>query len=100
MTNRCHESKIGKNSTKTSENDYHIHIGDIVQYTAKHAVVRPDQISNKSAMLVAHHARSYEATSKPAGKLKTEIDWDRRLPRTLAQVLSMPTSNLDHAGFL
>ena len=74
--------------------------GDIVKYTTEHAVARPDQISKKSTKLVANHARAYGTTSTTTGKSLPEIDWSRRLPRTLAQVLSMPTSNPDQAGFM
>ena len=31
---------------------------------------------------------------------ESEIDWNRRLPRTIAAVFGMPTSNIDRAGFL
>ena len=96
---RRHVSKTGKHLKKTSEDDYPIHIGDIVQYTAEHAIARPDQISKESAKLVAHHVLAYRATSTPSGK-QPEIDWSRRLPRTLQQVLNMSTTCLDRAGFL
>ena len=93
-------SETGKLLKKTEDDDYPIHIGDIVQYTAEHALVRPDHISKQSAKRVAHHVLAYGATSKPTGKPQPEIDWTRRLPRTLDQVLSMSTSNPDRAGFL
>ena len=97
---RRHVSKTGKYLKKTTEDDYPIHIGDIVQYTAEHAEARPDQISKKSAKRVAHHVLAYKATSIPTVMTQPEIDWSRRLPRTLQQVLNMPTSNPDRDGFL
>ena len=97
---RRHVSKTGKYLKKTTEDDYPIHIGDIVQYTAEHAEARPDQISKKSAKRVAHHVLAYKATSIPTVMTQQEIDWSRRLPRTLQQVLNMTTSNPDRDGFL
>ena len=97
---RRHVSQSGKYLKKTDEDDYPIHVGDIVQYTAEHAIVRPDQISKKSAKRVAHHAQAYRTTSIPMVTPQPELDWSRRLPRTLQQVLSMPSSNPDRAGFL
>ena len=54
---------------KTEEDDYPIHIGDIVQYTAEHAVTRPDEIPKRAAKLVANHVIAYLATSKSTGEL-------------------------------
>ena len=66
---RRHVSKTRRHLKKTEEDDYPIHIGDIVHYTAEHAVARPDQISRAAAKLVAHHVLAYLATSKPTTKL-------------------------------
>ena len=101
---RRHVTPTGKHLKKTEEDDYPIHIGDIVQYTAEHAIARPDQISKKSAKSVANQLLAYGVTINPTTNSRlayqSVIDWNRRLPRSIAEVLSMPTSNPDRAGFL
>ena len=41
-----------------------------------------------------------QPTSDSHSTSKPQIDWSRRLPRSYAEVLSMPTSQPDSPGFL
>ena len=67
-----------------------------MQYTAEHAIARPDQISKKSAKSVANQLLAYGVTINPTTNSRlayqSVIDWNRRLPRSIAEVLSMPTT--------
>ena len=98
---RRHVSATGKMLPKTEDDDFAYHIQDIVQDTADYALESTNKASKKTSQQIACHSLAFGATSTPVkADHKLKIDWSRRLPRTIADVLSMPTSNPDRAGFL
>ena len=86
----------------TEDDEYPYQIQGIVEDTADYALVHPAKISKKAAARVAHHVLAYtsKATVGSRPSSKPAVDWTRRLPRSMADVLSMPESNPDRAGFL
>ena len=86
----------------TEDDEYPYQIQDIVQDTADYALVQPAKISKKAAVQVAHHVRAYaiKPTVGSRSPSKPAVDWTRRLPRSIADLLTMPESNPDRAGFL
>ena len=98
---RRHVSETGALLAMTEDDEYPIQIQNIAQDTAEYAIDQPARVSNKAAKKVAHQLLAFGVRVKPTTDTpKPEIDWTRRLPRSYAEVPSMPTSNPDRAGFL
>ena len=101
---RRHVTATGALLPMTEDDEYPIQIQDIVQDTAEYALVQPAKISKKAAAKVAHQVLAYGASTKPTAdiraKSKPAVDWTHHLPRSIAEVLRMPESNPDRAGFL
>ena len=91
----------GKQLTMTEDDEYPIQIQDIVQDTAQYAIDQPAKVPKKAAKKAAHQALAFGARIRPTPDTpKPDIDWNRRLPRSYAEVLSMPTDCQDRAGFI
>ena len=101
VANRRHVTETGALLPMTEDDEYPYQIQDIVQDTADYALVQSAKISKKAAAKVAHHVLAYAI--KPTVGSHTSpkpVDWTRRLPRSIAEVLNMPESHPDRAGFL
>ena len=94
-------SEDGKLKPMTEEDEYPYQIQDIVQDTADYAMDQPAKVSKKTAKKVALQSVAYGARVKSTlDTAKPAIDWNRRLPRSYAEVLSLPDANQDRAGFI
>ena len=83
----------------TEDEEYPYHIQDVVEMTTAYALEQPDTVSKKTKAKLSSLLCTVGTDSRPTSQLPHDY-WKGRLPRSIAQVLSMPTSNPDRAGFL
>ena len=101
MAFRRRVSETGKLLPITEYDAYPYQIQDIVQDTADYASDQPAKVSKKATKKVAHKVLAYGARAKPTpGTHKPGIDWHLCLPRSYAEVLSLPASNLYRSCFI
>ena len=87
----------GKFEPKSEDEEHPIHIQDIVKMTEEYAKFHPEKTSMKVNKNSANRRHAFGIAGKPASDTlsasKPVIDWSKRLPRTGAEVMSMP---IDH----
>ena len=99
-------TKTGKLLPLTEDDEYPYHIQDIVQYTAEYATDHPETTSMavkvKMTSLLCTIVSDINGTVRD-GTVRYGVAndyWKGRLPRSIAQVLSMPLDHPDRTGFL
>ena len=89
---------------KSEDDEYPIHIDNIVKMTDEYAKLHPEKTSKKVNKNLANHLLAFGIGVQPASDTppasSPTIDWSKRLPRTFAEVLSMPMTHPDRAGFI
>ena len=94
----------GKFEPKPEDDEYPIHIQDIVKMTEEYAKLHAEKSSMKFNSNIANQQLTFGIAVKPASDTrpasKSAIDWGKRLPRTVAEVMSMPIDHPDCAGFI
>ena len=72
--------------------------------TDEYAKIYPEKMSKKVNKNLANQLLAFGIAVQPASDIrpasKPTIDWSKRLPRTFAEVLSMPMTHHDRAGFI
>ena len=105
---RCRVDATGKLLPKTEDDEYPIHIGDIVQMTSEYTNDHPEKSTNlqkavkvklTSLLCTIGSDINPSTDSRLASQPDTDY-WKGRIPRSIAQVLSMPLQHQDRAGFL
>ena len=98
-------TETGKLLPMTEDEEYPYHIQDIVQYTAEYATDNPAATSKAVKVKLTSLLCTIGSDISPStdSRLASQPDtdyWKGRLPRSIAQVLSMPLQHQDRAGFL
>ena len=92
----------GKFEPKCEDDEYPIHIQDIVQTTDDYSKLHPEKTAKKVTAKLANRLLAFgflvkqESKQRPA--CKPLIDWNKRLPRTFTEVLSISMTHPDRAG--
>ena len=80
----------GKFEPKSEDDEYPIHIQDIVKMTDEYAKLHPEKTSKHVNKNAANQLLAFGIAVKPASNngpaSKPTIDWSKRLPRTFAEV--------------
>ena len=98
-------TETGKLLPMTEDEEYPYHIHDVVLMTAEYATDHPDKVSKAvkvqltSLLCTMGSDKNHPTDSRLGTPLATDY-WKGRLPRSIAQVLSMPLHHPDRAGFL
>ena len=98
----------GKLLPKTEDDEYPIHIGDIVQMSAEYVPTTqgkdtnlPKTVKVKLTSLLCNLVSDIKPSNDSRLAYQQANDyWKNRLPRSIAQVLSLPQTHPDRAGFL
>ena len=89
---------------KSEDDEYPIHIDNIVKMTDEYSKLHPEKTSKRVTKKLANQLLALGIAVQPASDTqpasRLTIDWSKRLPRTLAEVLSMPMTHQDRAGFI
>ena len=94
----------GRFEPVNEDDEYPYHIGDIVHMIEEYANLNPEQMSKKVSKKLSNQLLTFGIVLQPESDMrpasKPEVDWDKILPRTFAEVLSMPVDHPNHAGFV
>ena len=98
----------GKLLPKTEDDEYPIHISDIVQMTVEYTSDHPEKATNLQKAVkvkLTSLLSTLGSDIKPPYGIRLAYQpatdyWKNHLPRSISQVLSMPQDHPDRAGFL
>ena len=94
----------GQLEPKSEDDEYSIHIYNIINMTDDYAKLHPDKKTKRVNQNLANQLLTFGMLVQPTFEQRPApiptVDWNKHLPRTFAEVLSMPMAHPDRAGFI